>query len=93
MYLVPAMGHCGRGPGPTLNANGNFDMLLPLLDKWVEKGEAPDDIVAAKYNTANRPETGVKMTRPICRYPKESRYKGSGDPNVAASFTCVDPNN
>jgi hypothetical protein len=56
LYLVPAMGHCGRGPGPTLNANGNFDVLLPLLDRWVEKGEAPEDIVAAKYKAANQPE-------------------------------------
>lgn len=91
LYLVPAMGHCGRGPGPTLNANGNFDILLPLLDKWVEKGEAPDDIIAAKFNTANQPESGVKLTRPICRYPKELKYNGSGDPNVAASFSCVQP--
>jgi feruloyl esterase len=29
------------------------------------------------------------MTRPLCVYPKVPRYNGSGNTNVAASFTCV----
>jgi feruloyl esterase len=28
------------------------------------------------------------MTRPLCKYPAFPRYKGSGDPNDAASFSC-----
>jgi feruloyl esterase len=31
----------------------------------------------------------VKMTRPLCPYPEEAKYKGKGDPNQAASFACV----
>jgi hypothetical protein len=30
----------------------------------------------------------VKLTRPACPYPQSARYKGSGDPNDAANFTC-----
>ena len=33
----------------------------------------------------------VYRTRPVCAYPKVSKYKGSGDINDAANFTCADP--
>ena len=29
-------------------------------------------------------------TRPLCDYPKWARYNGTGDVNLAASFTCVE---
>ena len=29
--------------------------------------------------------------RPICAYPAQAAYKGSGDINDAANFTCVTP--
>ena len=28
------------------------------------------------------------MTRPLCPYPEEAVYKGTGDTNSAANFTC-----
>jgi feruloyl esterase len=31
-------------------------------------------------------------SRPLCAYPKQARYKGSGDINDAANFHCVDRN-
>src|SRR5207247_1150233 len=63
LFLVPGMGHCSRGAGP--NAFGNLfsasivapppaasdaahDVLLALID-WVERGNAPESIVATKY--------------------------------------------
>jgi hypothetical protein len=30
------------------------------------------------------------MTRPICAYPKQPRFVGTGDPNSAANFVCFD---
>ncbi|HEY0202499.1 MAG TPA: tannase/feruloyl esterase family alpha/beta hydrolase, partial [Burkholderiaceae bacterium] len=30
-------------------------------------------------------------TRPLCEYPTWPRYNGSGDTNLAASFTCAQP--
>jgi hypothetical protein len=27
-------------------------------------------------------------TRPLCEYPSWPKYKGSGDVNLASSFTC-----
>ena len=84
LFMVPAMGHCRRGPGPN-----TFDML-PALDAWVDKGIVPTQVVATKY-VDDKPELGVKMTRPLCPYPQMARYKGTGDTNVAASFVCADP--
>jgi feruloyl esterase len=28
------------------------------------------------------------MTRPLCPYPAVAKYKGAGDTNDAANFTC-----
>ena len=30
-------------------------------------------------------------TRPICPFPQMAKYKGSGDTNDAANFTCAAP--
>ena len=37
---VPGMNHCGSGP-----STDQFDMLTPLV-QWVEKGVAPDRVIA-----------------------------------------------
>jgi feruloyl esterase len=31
------------------------------------------------------------MTRPLCPYPQQAEYTGSGDTNDAASFVCALP--
>ena len=80
VYVVPGMAHCSGGP-----ATDKFDML-PQLVNWVEKGVAPDSVVASATNPGY---FGVSSrTRPLCPYPKQTRYKGSGDINDAANFTC-----
>ena len=82
LFKVPGMNHCSGGP-----STDRFDMLGPLV-AWVERGVAPDSIVA----TANNPGYfGVAArSRPLCPHPKWARYKGSGDVNDAANFSCVD---
>ena len=80
LFTVPGMNHCGGGP-----ATSNFDMLTPLV-AWVENGVAPTSI------TATAPTPGffgvASRTRPLCPYPQWAHYNGSGDINVASSFTC-----
>jgi len=39
----PGVYHCNRGPGP------NFFDALATLEQWVERGRAPDQMVATKY--------------------------------------------
>ena len=79
--MVPGMYHCLGGPGPNV-----FDAIKPLIN-WVEKGVAPETIIATKY--VNDTPPAVQMTRPLCVFPKVAIYKGSGNTNVANNFTCV----
>jgi Tannase and feruloyl esterase len=93
LFMVPGMQHCGGGPGP--NSFGQFltndqsdperDLTL-ALERWVEQGVAPSQVIAAKRPGANAPPT---RTRPLCAYPQVARYKGSGAVDEAANFSCV----
>jgi feruloyl esterase len=100
LFMVPGMLHCGGGPGP--NAFGqNLPQAQPLsnspdhdiltaLERWVEKGEAPERIVAVKY-VNDSPAQGIARTRPLCAYPKVAMYDGSGSTNDEANFRCRNP--
>ncbi|HEY6968329.1 MAG TPA: tannase/feruloyl esterase family alpha/beta hydrolase [Candidatus Angelobacter sp.] len=95
LYMAPGMQHCGGGPGPSSFGQYGFGTqldpqhnMLSVLEQWVEKGVAPDRIIATKYNNDMDPTKGVKMTRPLCPYPQVAKYKGSGDTNDEANFTC-----
>jgi feruloyl esterase len=82
LFLLPGVLHCGSGPGP---GNSGVDFLT-ALELWVEKGKAPEKIIASHV-------TGgvVDRTRPLCPYPQEAVYKGTGSINDAANFTCKWP--
>lgn len=82
LFMAPGMGHCSGGAGPN-----SFDMVTALED-WVERGRAPDAIIASKLEQGN-----VVMTRPLCPYPEEAVYDGSGSTNVADNFSCRLPDN
>jgi feruloyl esterase len=90
LYGVPGMNHCAGGP-----ATDQFDMLSALVN-WVEKGQAPDAVVASARGAGNaggvNPEVpaswSATRTRLLCPYPKVARYKGTGDVESASSFSC-----
>ena len=77
LFLEPGMGHCGGGEGPNV-----FDKV-GTLEQWVEKGKAPEQIIAS-HSTHGQ----VDRTRPLCAYPKVAQYKGSGSIDEAANFVC-----
>jgi feruloyl esterase len=81
LFMVPGMYHCSGGPGPN-----TFDALTPLVN-WVEKGDAPETIIATKFVNDRPP--AVQMTRPLCVFPKVAKYDGSGSSSIAANFACV----
>lgn len=89
-YRVPGMNHCSGGP-----ATDQFDMLTPLV-AWVEQGVAPEAIVATARGAGNAAGVNADLptgwsptrTRPLCPYPQVARYKGTGDKELAASFSC-----
>ncbi|MDE3178086.1 MAG: tannase/feruloyl esterase family alpha/beta hydrolase, partial [Acidobacteriota bacterium] len=65
------------------------DNMFEALERWVEKGVAPEEIVATKYTKPEDPASGVVMRRPLCAYPDIAQYKGSGNTNEATNFACV----
>ncbi len=90
LYLVPGMNHCSGGP-----ATDQFDMLSSLV-AWVEKGQAPDRVIASARGAGNAGGANTDLpatwsptrTRPLCPHPLAARYNGSGDMESAASFSC-----
>lgn len=102
LFMVPSSGHClNSGPGPdniggenqaAVSVDPQHD-LLSALENWVEKGVAPDKIIASRQTdrTNTNAASPVLMQRPICAYPAQAIYKGSGDTNVESSFTCQAP--
>ena len=93
LFMASGMQHCGGGPGP--NSFGQFAPgadadhdITQTLERWVEKGIAPDKLIATKF-VDDKPENGVAMTRPLCAYPQAATYKGTGDTNDAANFECT----
>ena len=80
LFMVPGMGHCRGGDG-----TDTFD-AVSALDGWVEKGQAPDQILASRLRNG-----AADRTRPLCPYPQVARYKGSGSTDDAANFSCMAP--
>jgi hypothetical protein len=94
LFMVPGMQHCGGGSGPhnfgagVAQGDAQHDMGR-ALERWVEDGVAPEQIIAATYKSGSNPASGVARTRPLCPYPQIARWKGSGSTDDAANFACV----
>lgn len=104
LFMVPGMGHCGAmGPGATdfgqdpsatfrPNASASTDIIM-ALDRWVEEGIDPEQLIAGKSRLANlvpayTSDAPLPEARPICAYPKLPFYDGKGDPLSADSYSC-----
>jgi feruloyl esterase len=79
LFIEPGMDHCGGGVSPN-----SFD-TLQALDKWVTKGVAPEGILATAPTTTS-PSSG--RTMPLCKFPEEASYSGSGNVYSAANWSC-----
>ena len=93
LFLVPGMGHCSGGIGPSNFGNGIVSArpdaehdVLSALEAWVEQNTAPTKLVGTGTAVNDRAAT---LTRPLCPYPQTARYLGRGDPNDAANFECA----
>jgi feruloyl esterase len=80
LFMMPGVAHCGGGVGPD-----RHDAVTAVID-WVEKGKAPDSLLASKVTNGQ-----VVRTRPLCPYPQVARYKGQGSIDEAVNFSCVAP--
>jgi feruloyl esterase len=94
LFMLPATGHCGGSTGPNSVGGGMPEPpkayrdadhhVVSAVIKWVEQGVAPEKIIATKFDAAGNPT----RSRPVCPYPAEAVYKGHGDINSAANFSC-----
>jgi feruloyl esterase len=80
--MVPGMSHCSGGP-----ATDTFDSIQTMVD-WVEKGVSPSAMAAV---TGKASPDFPGRSRPLCMYPQYAKYKGSGNTEDAASFSCAMP--
>ena len=92
LFMVPGMAHCGGGPGPNffggygpstpssseIKIDPEHDVLSAVV-QWVEKGSAPDFIIASHLNSGH-----IDRSRPICPYPKSAQWTGT----LLSSRTC-----
>ncbi|HKS21783.1 MAG TPA: tannase/feruloyl esterase family alpha/beta hydrolase [Thermoanaerobaculia bacterium] len=74
LYVIDGMGHCGSGPVP--NDFGEWltpvtdvhHSLFKALERWVENGIPPHNVIATQYKTDGDRASGVLRTRPLCRF-------------------------
>lgn len=104
LFLIPGMNHCaGSSNAPWYIAGGSqavtgathsvpgfedaqHDVVLAMI-RWVEEGVAPDQIIATKYWNDTVTE-GVELQRPLCPYPLQQEYAGSGNASDPSNWSC-----
>ena len=80
LFLIPDEGHCAAGE------SADTAELVSALATWVEKRQAPTQIVASRVSSGK-----VDLTRLLCAYPSTAIYKGTGSQDDAANFVCKAP--
>jgi feruloyl esterase len=91
LYMLPGVAHCRRGPG------ADTVDWLSYLERWVERGEAPDEVTAyhlvreQNYLGLPRPRfplpaADYDRVRPLFPYPARARFTGRGDASKAESW-------
>jgi hypothetical protein len=88
LFMAPGMDHCSGGEGPS-----DFD-TLGAIDAWATTGLAPQTLIATRPVQAPGgfggppPPPRAPMQRPLCPYPAQAVYKGTGDTALSSSFEC-----
>jgi feruloyl esterase len=80
MFLIPGVYHCAGGYVPY------EEDLLGAVVAWVERDEAPDQVMATAVLGG-----GAVRKRPVFAYPVQARYRGRGDMNDPAAFSARSP--
>jgi len=93
LFMLPSVAHCGGSTGPSAIGGGMPEPpkafrdadhhVVSALMKWVEEGVAPEKIIATRFTGGN-----LTLSRPLCPFPAQAVYNGTGAVNDAANFTC-----
>ena len=88
LFMAPGMDHCAGGEGPS-----EFD-TLGVIDAWASTGIAPERIIAtrpvqaASFPGAPPAPPRAPMARPLCPWPAQAVFGGSGDANTPEGWSC-----
>lgn len=87
LFGMPGTAHCSGG---LIVAPGSIDATAAMED-WVEKGEAPNALLATQYPAtmfgADFSKPAIR-TMPLCQFPQMARFSGEGDVKDAANWHC-----
>ena len=61
--------------------------VVAALDAWVVHYQAPTQFIATHLDDTKKPD----RTRPLCPFPQEAHYKGTGGGDAAGNFICAVP--
>lgn len=97
LFMIPGQSHI-----PQVGGGAETVDYLSYLEAWVERGEAPDVLLAEKMNRLARfagPVTyaefltpdNVELSRPVWPYPVQARYSARGDPKRAENWRPYTP--
>lgn len=93
LFMVPGMAHCRRGSG------ADAIDTLAALETWVERGQAPDQLLAHHLKT-EQSYLGLPVlryplaadshdwTRPVPAWPQVARWSGRGDWRAASTWSA-----
>ena len=99
LFVVPGMHHCGGGTGPSEFGQGSVPApaddpstnLAAALEAWVEKGRAPEQVIARQVTPPGSAENNSLRTGLICAFPKRAKLASGADAQRAESYSCRDP--
>ena len=99
LFMLPGVAHCALAgsTGPNRFGGGTLEPpkalrtadthVVSSLMRWVEQGVAPQSIVISAVDAAGN----VTRQRPVCPFPQQAVYKGTGSLDSASSFECKGP--
>lgn len=97
LFMAPGVEHGLGGPGPDRFgqfAGGDGDAQRSLgaaLRRWVEHGEAPEQVIAVRHRVASDPASPVARSALLCAWPRVAAYLGSGSTDDSGSYACRRP--
>ena len=95
LFMAPGVEHGRGGPGPDqfgqfAGGTGDPDRsLAAAMQRWVERGVAPERVIASRAPDPKSAASSAPRTRPLCAWPMSARYRGTGSTDDAANFDCV----
>jgi len=68
--------------------DAKHDVISAMVD-WVENKIAPHQIVGTAWTNDKGPGE-VYRQRPLCMWPKQAKYSGSGDEKKPENWSCAE---